>query len=137
MLVESECCIFFFFALFLCPQPWAQPQHVPATQVQLSCPSVLVCLMGSAPQPFTAIRSLGAMLNPGPHSFCLCPSPSIPILCYSLRNTHISSDSASCLRLVCLTRKTLLNYSCRTCCNFKGRDLVVLSHHHAANDTGQ
>lgn len=128
----------FFFSLFLCPWPWAQPQCMPVNQFQLlplslwsglhneGCTPVLHCYCVQ-----WGHEECGAMC-----SFCFSPSP------YHLITTVYSDMSTfRCLCTIslvfmCWAGNPLLNSSCPICFNFKRRlggqsyyAAMLLTHH--------
>lgn len=126
-----------FFVPFLCPWRWAQHQCTPTTQVWLM-PLPLWCAQwGLQPDLSLIPQLLGPQLL-GPqrapnyiYGSHLCPSSVSPnarhpcSFLYACLQKYQCSDPSD--MFVCWTGNPFFNYSCLTCCNFKGRDLEVLS----------
>lgn len=89
------------------------------------------------PWPFTAITSAGTAVST---RLCLwLSSLSFPLsyLLWWLQYAHLQMFQCEDLSdmFVCWVGTPLSNYSYLTCCNFKRRELEILSCHHAANVT--
>ena len=95
--------------------------------------SSIICPVGVAPWPFTAVMPAGAMVNARLHLQLPClpsPHPIFPIC--SDRSTFRCLNAWISQKGYVLTGSPLLNYSCPSC-NFKGRDLGILSYCQPAN----
>lgn len=106
----------------------------PPTSDYYSSPSNLVSPVRATYQPFIAISSTWTRTSKGLH-----PASVSVLLCFwSILAIHTAVPTFRCLCLIfqlclCQAGNLLLNYSCPTFCNLKGRELEFLSccwHHY-------
>lgn len=123
-----------FFALFLCHWLWVQRQCLPATQTWL----LFLSLWSDLPSGGCTLAFHYYHVHRGcgefwvACGFCLCPFPSPSSLYCSLRYSYLQMSRVMSQMCLCWAENLLLNYSYPTC-NFKGRDLDILSFLHATD----
>lgn len=114
-----------FFAPFIWPWLWAQPQCVPPvlTLIGVAAPLVWSAQWGLHSSSSLLCVHWGLSVHGSARGICLYPSSSLTWLCRSLRYTHAPSDVPRVF--VCWAENSLLNYSCPTY-NLKRRDLEAI-----------
>lgn len=119
------------FAPILFLWSWAQSQYILAPQARL----LPLTLWVAVPQPSKVISLLEQ--HSVPHcisaSISVPSSSSLPQLLLSICPPSYVWMCASLRHVYVLSREFFVNYSCLTCCIFKGRDIEVLSCHIGAD----